>query len=1236
MTNLSPALPPQASETAPPVPPEKGDARLDALRAHKLQMHKALLASRQQASSQGTVLNAEVEGDPGLLDYLKDAALSIPSGVVEGWNNTLDLSWGATNFAREAWNKGLGEASFRAPTKEERAQTFGYLPVPHEPETGAGKFTEAVSRFVTGFAAAGGALKAGQVLQGASSTARGAAQGFLADFTTSNDSLLGDLFEAYPSLRTPGLELLAADPDDPLPVARLKTAVEGLGFGAVTDSLVHGLRLAAKWYRAKTPAEAAQVLVDASNEALRAAESVESGARETGLLSPERRAELEQLSSQKGRSKKQRASRKEARKLLAEDDAARNQAASPPDISPDTPSAAPNQDAPAHGSAPAQKAPQTAGSKKANNPEQLSVKAVKEMVDKAATADEAVEAVTTHTNLRHQLFDSPQGSNLLLELGDALAAKSLKGLGKEEHSAVVAETAALMQDFSETYASRFAAAQGRADELTRLSREILADRCTLNLMTDELIQIAHRIDSNNEASVDLLKFIQLSQNIQSFKLAVDNAGTATARALASRRIDVTPSLAGQVLGDSPQHPFLWRSTEGADNESALALMAKEGWTPQKVREQVKRVLTAEGKPTAIASLARGKADPSWFNVVLESRTFNLLSGTKTAVFNLTSNVMKTLTMPGELVLGGLINGVRGRGMREVSVGMRSYANMLRFSMDAFRMAYKATKISANILDSAHGVYELGTRQTSYTNIKALLLKGRGPEATLNEGQELLAHAINELGFVTGAPVRLMTGVDEFFKQLNFRTNMYANLVEDGLEKGLKGHELEAYAMDKLRKSIAPTGAAVRDASTQRSLRYAQMSTWTQNLGADTIGNSLLKFSYKHPSIRLIVPFIRTPVNIFRDFLAHSPLFKLSHDYKTMFQNGGEEAVRAQGQIALGTLTLLTGTALAANGLITGSPPTNPKERAQFFASGKLPYAFCINGSYYPYNRLDPAAMFLGWCADLVAAGERMQDGLYSEETLKEAGVALLAAAVNNVTSKTYMQGFSEFVDVMNEPDRYLSNAAGRMLGSFVPLSSLLREGRQLTDPALREVDGIIDQLSNGIPYLSQALPARHNWITGEVETRPFYVGEDGNNPVIDELAELGRSVVGKPAKEIRGVELTSEQYSRFTELHGTIRIGGKTMEQALQQLINSPAYDKERRRMQDPEEGMQGPRSTRVNRIIDRYREAAKRQLQREDPELNAAIIQQARNKRLAKRGMQSPDTPSSSPLEALRALIGG
>jgi hypothetical protein len=161
---------------------------------------------------------------------------------------------------------------------------------------------------------------------------------------------------------------------------------------------------------------------------------------------------------------------------------------------------------------------------------------------------------------------------------------------------------------------------------------------------------------------------------------------------------------------------------------------------------------------------------------------------------------------------------------------------------------------------------------------------------------------------------------------------------------------------------------------------------------------------------------------------------------------------------------------AADGLITGGGPDDPKERENWLKTGKLPYAIRIGDQWVSYARIEPFATIFGFAADLAEAKD--------EKTAGDAFGKLHYAMLNNITNKTYLEGIVSAAEAVGNPDRYMARFWKRSAGALVP--NLLATAARAIDPTIRETDDLSQVLISRIPILSEKLPAR---ITGTGEPR---------------------------------------------------------------------------------------------------------------------------------------------------------
>jgi hypothetical protein len=145
-----------------------------------------------------------------------------------------------------------------------------------------------------------------------------------------------------------------------------------------------------------------------------------------------------------------------------------------------------------------------------------------------------------------------------------------------------------------------------------------------------------------------------------------------------------------------------------------------------------------------------------------------------------------------------------------------------------------------------------------------------------------------------------------------------------------------------------------------------------------------------------------------------------------------------------------------------------------------------------------------------------------------------------------------------------------------------------------------------IPGFSKDLPPKRN-LWGDVVdvSSPHGMAYDFLSPVaatkdkpdaVDQLILDNRIEVTMPQRVIDGVRLTHEEYSRYTELAGSLA------KEQLDKLVGAGSFDK----LSDGPDGM---KANLVRSIIMQTREAAQGQLMSENLELRERVLDRQRNR---------------------------
>lgn len=1054
------------------------------------------------------------------------------------------------------------------------------LPEVAENETIAGNMGRGVIQFLTGYGAVGKGLGLAKATTKTGAVVQAMGKGAIADFATfdAHEDRFSDFLRDNLGLRDPITEFLSADEEDTILEGKLKNSLEGLGLGLAVDGVV---RLTKIFKKAK------KVQIEQGDEA--AAQVMNDGLAEVAEQEPKLFEQLELFDEISDPNKAHTGAGKEV--VNGADNTRGNTGAG--GVSDRNGSAVANteragevtaRNAEAAGAVPAPKTPVNTDNLTAALNKEIALRRAGSMPDPTRDLD-------------GELFNfDKMDSDVDIKEVMNMAAEDIRGV-------ITNETGQTFDQWVDDANGFLAEAVDVSPEvidrsLARMAKDaesqkglVIAGKALVQSLSREIENLATKIDLGKASELEMEKFIRLEQRLVETSANLKSVITGSAQTTAAGRIRTADWLDGHEI---------------ATQDLLASRLGKDGGI-EGIKARARAIkLNKETKGGAQGLIRIAETDPTTpMRVVNEVYINSILSGPKTHMINFLSNGLNTVLLPAEKMVGGALR-ADPTVMRE---GFRQFQGISLALKDSFKMMGVAFKRGRNILDPEAAILE--ANGVDYHAIKS---------ASENP---VVRNVINGIGSIIRLPSRgLLTG-DELFKQINYRSSLYSRLSTEAADLVAAGKitkdEMASYIADRMATAFNTKGGA----KSQVDLDFAREATFTQDLRSGSFSRGVQDFTNRHPAMKLILPFVRTPTNILKAGLQRTPVLRrLSKSLRDDLASGDPRRLAAaNGKLVTGSVVWGTGITLALEGKITGSGPNDPALRARMMETGWRPYSVVVDDGkggkrYIEYKRLEPFAMFLGIAADVAEIG-----GQVGEEEMGELASASMIAFVNNVASKTYLQGLIDTVEAISDPERYLPGLMRNYASSMIPLSAAQRELRKQKDPAMREVRSMVDALRNTIPGMSDDLPARRSWITGEpilypkgwgadmtsplgdafAAANPIIAGDWKADPVLDELANLDFAF-SAPTRKLEGVELTTEQYSRLNELHGTVRIGRYNLYQALEKVINSAQYDLGRERYQDDADAALNPRVKMIQRVITNYRKAARAKLLQEDRELMDAV----------------------------------
>lgn len=793
---------------------------------------------------------------------------------------------------------------------------------------------------------------------------------------------------------------------------------------------------------------------------------------------------------------------------------------------------------------------------------------------------------------------------------------------------------------------------GATETISRdLAAKIIAGKMALQSTGNEIHKLASLLEeanlngtANEAMDANLIDAMQIHLELQA---NVKGLQTSAARATSAGRVVTTEGL-------------------NADMVAKLSIYGGSAKV-RKLAAQLARIKAPKGR----ANLIRKAQERKWLGVLNEYWINQILSGYATHALNLTSNTASLIMRPVERTVGGALTG----NTREMKAGLYQLWHLRSSVKESLHMAAVAGWDSRALLD-VHVRPEIINTGTAPRKMSAEYLGIKN---------KALGSSIDIVGKILTMPSRALGTEDEFFKQMAYRSNVMANVSVDAAllddktllalgyktrDEFIQGESYTAFVTknqaEEKWQELVVTGKVADDPKVKaeyidknlgsanvgnnkyaaQALADARQTTFTNPLRkgpeVSPIENMAAKFqafTNEFPLLKQLTPFIQTPTNIMLQAWDRTPVLNLlKKDFEDALKST-DPAVKAEavGKMATGVVTVTSLAYMAAEGKITGGGPSDPKI-ASLWRNSKDWQPYSINfgtvdsPNWVSYQRLDPWTTLFGVVGDMQ---EMMQLGHLSGTDAGDYLAATAAAVGNNITSKTYLQGISDFTKMMDSKDRpeVISNMLTQRASSFVPFSGMGGQLGNALDDNVREVRGLLDAVKNKTLIARGSLPIKYDWITGKaMETPDNYLGyvkhkalspEDKDIALINsEMRKLNYGFTGAERK-LAGTDLSPAQYQEYNKLIGTVEVGGKTLSERMVSIINSDRYNKDAEdyNMVTPQESH---RVTLLNTEVARYRERARRELMRQYPDIKTAVRKYDRWLKISKRRGNAGERPET------------
>jgi len=399
------------------------------------------------------------------------------------------------------------------------------------------------------------------------------------------------------------------------------------------------------------------------------------------------------------------------------------------------------------------------------------------------------------------------------------------------------------------------------------------------------------------------------------------------------------------------------------------------------------------------------------------------------------------------------------------------------------------------------------------------------------------------------PTRGLSAVDDAVRTLVARMELKKDAMQNSFEKG-QGFKVDPDRYAKLVDLKIDGKGNILD---QRLLDTAKQVTFQEDLTG--FGKTLQDLSNTNPVVKLMFPFIKTPINIMRQTASYVPgINRFLSDY-TAAMDGNDEALKAlyKGREALGFMSLGSAVGLAATGQLTGRGPVDRQKR-ELWLKDNQPNSIKIPGiGWVSYETVEPLNTIFSAAADLTQIAISGNDSLY-DKSFAQMSYTIAAATID----KSYFKGMIDAAALINPADpRWLELASTKVATTgnalLLPWSGARAQMNKLMQPGKQDFDNTwqreLQKASGGVAriYGVDRVDILENkpmqfgdYFTNVWNTlTPFDVTNSDPESVGAQLGELGVDITLQFSDTFKGIDLNATERQQLNQYLADTGIGKK-------------------------------------------------------------------------------------------------
>ena len=475
---------------------------------------------------------------------------------------------------------------------------------------------------------------------------------------------------------------------------------------------------------------------------------------------------------------------------------------------------------------------------------------------------------------------------------------------------------------------------------------------------------------------------------------------------------------------------------------------------------------------------------------------SVLSGPKTPVRAIMGTSSATFMRPMSQALGAAMTG-NGQVFREALADANGMIQAIPDSFNLFKRNLNAYW-TGDLADVKTRFAERTATDENWEAMGYLIEKNGtfGDKAAYRMGN--MARSLNDNRFLTYS-TKVMAATDDAFGYIlgrgRLRSKAFREVMGELGEGNFKDVSPKAIAdaENRLVDKIFDVDGNLKD---EYIINAKQEATLTQEINGFAKG--LNKIFEETPWAKPFFLFAKTGVNGLNLTAKHTPGFNFlvkewndinfarPDNLDTVAQYGiktAEDLANAKaiqyGRLAMGSAVIFMAGQKFLSGGLHGNGPADRTKRQMWMDSGWRPRTIKIGDAWVSYDAFEPFNQVLSIIGDIGDHQELMGEE-WSQDNLQKLAVVI----AQGITSKSYMAGLTQFVDLFAGQPGQLNRIAASLMNNTVPLSSLRNELGKVFTPYTRELGSDIASSIRNRNLITEALasnelPIKYDMLTGQ-------------------------------------------------------------------------------------------------------------------------------------------------------------